>query len=80
MFKLCNILKKYGLDLTAHVTADGEHVRFSWKKDLYPGGWTFSFWELENLSHEAIEDKLIRAVEDWAELVAKLEGSEPAWW
>ena len=80
MLNLCNTLKKYRIDLNIHVTADGNHVKYSWKKDLYPGGRTFSFKELESLSAEEIEEQLILAIENWAETVEKLESIEPCWW
>lgn len=79
MYKLCNVLKQYGLDLNIHVTADKSHVRYSWKKDLYPGGRTFTFWELENLGAAAIEDQLVRAIEEWADLVERLAENEFIW-
>ena len=63
MTKLYRKLKEYDVEMTIRVTADEEHVRFGFIKDGIPGGRIFSFWELENMRNEAIEDQLIRTLD-----------------
>jgi hypothetical protein len=78
MLKVYKLLKEHKMDMTVHVTADREHVRFSWQKGEIPGGRIFSFWGLENESPESIEYQLCRDIEDYLDIVKKLEEADEA--